>query len=68
MLAASFRPEKARCDSPRRQKLLPRCQHPLLKSSGSLPLEGRAGEGVEAGTHFYHPSLTLPIKGRGPEE
>jgi hypothetical protein len=39
-----------------------------MKSSGSLPLEGRAGEGVEAGTRFRHPSLTLPLKGRGPEE
>jgi hypothetical protein len=36
-------------------------------SSGSLPLVGRAGEGVEAGTRFRHPSLTLPIKGRGSE-
>ena len=41
---------------------------PSQSSSGSLPLEGRAGEGVEAGTSRDHPSLILPLKGRGPEE
>jgi hypothetical protein len=39
----------------------------LHKTSGSLPPEGRAGEGGEAGTSSNHPSLTLPLKGRGPE-
>jgi hypothetical protein len=39
----------------------------LVKSSGSLPLEGRAGEGGEAGTSSTPPSLTLPSEGRGPE-
>ena len=38
------------------------------EASGSLPLEGRAGEGGEAGTRLKHPSLALPIEGRGPEE
>ena len=38
-----------------------------MNSSGPLPLEGRAGEGGEAGTRSNHPSLTLPIKGREPE-
>jgi hypothetical protein len=28
--------------------------------------EGR--KGGDGGTRFYHPSLALPIKGRGPEE
>jgi hypothetical protein len=37
-------------------------------SSGSLPLEGRAGEGGEGGTRSNPPSLTLPSGGRGPEE
>jgi hypothetical protein len=41
---------------------------PTSVSSGPLPLEGRAGEGGEAGTRSDHPSLTLPLKGRGPEE
>jgi hypothetical protein len=40
----------------------------LKETSGSLPPEGRAGEGGEAGTSTNHPSLTLPLKGRGPED
>jgi prepilin-type N-terminal cleavage/methylation domain-containing protein len=44
------------------------CAVAIVVSSGSLPLAGRAGEGGEAGTRFQHPALTLPIKGRGPEE
>lgn len=37
------------------------------QASGSLPPEGRAGEGGEAGTRSTPPSLTLPSRGRGPE-
>jgi acyl-CoA synthetase (AMP-forming)/AMP-acid ligase II len=36
--------------------------------SGPHSFAGRAGERVAAGTHAAHPSLTLPVKGRGPEE
>jgi hypothetical protein len=38
-----------------------------LQSSGSLPLAGRVGEGVEVCTGFDHPSLTLKVE-KGPEE
>ena len=31
------------------------------------PLRGGLGRGLEAGTPFNHPSLTLPLKGRGPD-
>ena len=37
-------------------------------SSGSLPSEGRAGEGGEVGTRSTPPSLTLPSEGREPDE
>jgi type I restriction enzyme S subunit len=40
--------------------------HPTL-SSGSLPLAGRVGEGVEPGTRPNHPSLALPVEGREQE-
>jgi hypothetical protein len=39
----------------------------LVNLSGSLPLEGRAGEGGVAGTSSTPPSLTLPAEGRGPD-
>ncbi|BBO31647.1 hypothetical protein PLANPX_1259 [Lacipirellula parvula] len=37
-------------------------------TSGSLPLEGRAGEGVlNLGARSKYISLTLPLKMRGPQ-
>jgi hypothetical protein len=39
----------------------------IRNPSGSLPLEGRVGEGGEAGTRSNPPSLTLPAEGRGPD-
>ena len=45
----------------------PQVSPAYLDHPAPSPLRGGLGRGWEAGTSFNHPSLTLPIEGRGPE-